>query len=126
MNWFQFALVMVLETTIYGHYTSLTLQDPSATVNPRKKYVDDIPNLLPGLEGPVASAAAGGVDEAEDMEVAWLKVIGYRRDPCEGVIFSCYIDSSLLGVYNIWELFMMSFLIQRLKHQETSTYLKPI
>ncbi len=70
MNWFQFALVMVLETTIYGHYTSLTLQDPSATVNPRKKYVDDIPNLLPGLEGPVASAAAGGVDEAEDMEVA--------------------------------------------------------
>lgn len=70
MNWFQLALVMVLETTIYGQYTSLTLQDPNATVNPGKKYVDDIPNLLPGLKDPVASAAAGAVDEAEDMEVA--------------------------------------------------------
>lgn len=37
ITWFQFALKMMLETTIYGHYTSLTLQDPSATVNPRQK-----------------------------------------------------------------------------------------
>jgi len=68
ITWFQFALKMMLETTIYGHYTSLTLQDPSATVNPRqkRKYVDDIPNLLPGLLD--ASAAAGTVDEAEKMD----------------------------------------------------------
>lgn len=119
----------MLETTIYGHYTSLTLQDPSATVNPRqkKKYVDDIPNLLPGLLD--ASAAAGTVDEAEkmdpEMEAAWLKAIGYPHGSLWGCDFFL-LDSSLLGVYNIWELFMMSFLFQRQKHQETSAYLKPI